>query len=157
MERRNFMKSVVVGAGAVAWAGGSAAQEYFPTQVDQSLWKGINRLQDPDHETPVEKAHVPVITAPAKVEAGKPFDVSIAVGKVLHSMGPRHWIEYVQLSIGNEPAGTVLFRSHGYMKPTMQAALVLDDDLKGKKVSLVATLKCNLHGIWQHYVDVEVV
>ena len=114
MERRNFLKSVTVGAGA--WRGlVISAEEYFPVQVDQSLWKGINRLQNPDHETPTEKAHVPVITAPAKVEAGKPFNVSIAVGKVLHPMGPRHWIEFVQLSIGNEPAGTLYLRSHGYM------------------------------------------
>ncbi len=125
-------------------------------QVNKNLWKGINRLTNPQHETTMETLHVPVITAPAKVKAGEKFEVRFAIGKILHPMEPTHWIEYAQLSIGNEPAGTLLFRSHGYLKPEGTFAVVLDEGLKGKKVSLVMTVKCNLHGIWQHYVDVDV-
>jgi superoxide reductase len=158
MERRNFLRAVAVGAGSVVSAGGlSLGQEYFPVQVDESLWKGINRLKDPENETVLEKLHVPVITAPAKVKAGELFNVGVTVGQMLHPMGPTHWIEYAQLSIGNEPAGTVVFRSHGYLKSEAGLVVVLGDNLKGKKVSLVATVKCNLHGIWQHYANVEVV
>ena len=72
-------------------------------------------------------------------------------------MGQAHWIENVQISIGNEPTGTLLFRSHGYMKPEGRFNLILGNDLKGKTVSLVVQDKCNLHGIWQGYVNIEVV
>jgi superoxide reductase len=157
MERRNFLKAVAVGAGAVVSAGRlSLGQEYFPVQVDENLWKGINRVKNPQDETVLETLHVPVITAPQKVKAGEIFDVGVVIGKIPHPMGPTHWIEHVQLSIGNEPAGTVIFRSHGYLKAQAKFAVVLDETLKGKTVSLVATLVCNLHGIWQHYVNVEV-
>jgi superoxide reductase len=97
------------------------------------------------------------ITAPQKVKAGEVFEVDVTIGKEAHPMGPSHWIEYVQLSIGNEPAGTAVFRSHGYLKARTRFAVVLGEDLRGMPISLVATLKCNLHGIWQHYADVEVV
>jgi len=157
MERRNFLKAVAVGAGSVVSAGGlSFGQEYFPSQVDKDLWKGVNRLKDPQNETILETLHVPVITAPPKVKVGEIFYVDVVVGKTPHPMGPTHWINHLQLSIGNEPAGTVIFRSHGYLKAQAKFAVVLDEMLKGKSVSLVAMLQCNIHGIWQHYVNVEV-
>ena len=157
MERRNFLRAVAVGAGSIAGVGRLVfAEEHFPVNVDEKLWKGINRLENPQNETILEKLHVPVITAPEKVKAGESFDVGVVVGRQLHPMGPTHWIEYLQLSVGNEPAGTLTLLSHGYLKPETKFSVVLGDDLKGKTVSLVATLKCNLHGIWQHYVDVEV-
>jgi len=157
MERRTFLRTVAAGAGSLTLLGGLAfAQEHYPVQVDETLWKGINRLKDPDNETILEKLHVPVITAPQKVKSGEVFDVDVMIGKEMHPMGPTHWIEYLQLSIGNEPAGTVTFRSQGYLKAHARFSVMLNDDLKGKKVSLVATLKCNMHGIWQHYADVEV-
>jgi superoxide reductase len=158
MERRKFLKTVAAGAGSLALVRGLVfGQEYYPVQVDESMWQGINRVKDPNNETIMEKLHVPVITAPEKVKAGEVFDVGVVIGKEMHPMGPTHWIEYVELSIGNEPAGTVTYRSHGYLKAQTKFAVMLDESLKGKKISLVVTLKCNMHGIWQHYADVEVV
>jgi len=158
MERRTFLRTVAAGAGSLSLFSGLAlAKEHFPVEVNESMWQGINRLKDPNNETVLEKLHVPVITAPEKVKAGEVFDVDVMIGKEMHPMGPKHWIEYLQLSIGNEPAGTVIYRSHGYLKAHSRFSVMLGDDLKGKTVSLVATLKCNLHGIWQHYADVEVV
>ncbi len=157
MERRNFLKAAAVGAGTVVLGiEKSFAQEHFPVQVDEKLWQGINRVQNPENETALEKLHVPVITAPEKVKAGEVFNVKVSIGKNLHVMTPTHWIEYLQLSIGNEPAGTVTYRSHGYMKPENTFSILLGDEMKGKTLSLVATIKCNLHGIWQHYANVEV-
>jgi superoxide reductase len=157
MKRRDLLKAVAVGAGSVVGMNRRVfAEEYFPVHVDQSLWQGINRVKNPDQETVLEKLHVPVITAPEKVQAGEMFIVDVVIGKDLHPMGPSHWIEYVRLSIGNEPAGTLVFRSHGYLKPESRFAVVLDERLKGKRVSLVATVECNLHGIWQHYHNLEV-
>ena len=158
MKRRNFLKAAVAGAGTIVLTKESVfSQEHFPVQVDDKLWKGINRLENPENETVLEKKHVPVITVPEKVKAGEIFEVNVVVGKDMHPMGPTHWIEYLQLSIGNEPAGTIMFRSHGYIKPKNTFSIVLGDDMKGKTLSLVATLECNLHGIWQHYANVEVI
>ena len=158
MERRHFLKSLALGSGSVLLVSGlGRAKEYFPVQVDETLWQGINRVKDPENETGLELLHIPVITAPEKVKAGDVFNVDVAIGKEMHPMGPTHWIEHVQLDIGNEPAGNVIFRSKGFLKAKTRFSVVPGEDLKGKKVSLVVTLKCNLHGIWQHYANVEVV
>jgi superoxide reductase len=157
-ERRDFLKKAIVGGGTAALGASLVwAQDHFLDSVDESLWKGINRLKNPQNETGLEKLHIPVIDAPQSVKAGDIFDVGIVIGKTIHPMGPTHWIEYVQLGIGNEPGGMVTFPSHGYVKPISRFGVVLNQNLIGKKISLIATLKCNLHGIWQHYVDVEVV
>src|SRR5512136_451786 len=110
MDRRTFMKTAVVGTVVAGFARSSGATSYypfFPTQVDQSLFGGINRIKDPAKKTGLEKSHAPVLTAPAAVKAGEPFSVEISIGEHLHDMGPAHWIEYVELSLGNEPAGRV--------------------------------------------------
>ena len=147
-----------MGALAVACGRGIVfAKEFYPVQVDENLFRGINRLENREHESELEKLHVPVIHAPEKVKAGEIFPVDLTIGKILHPMGPAHWIETVQVNIGNEPAGTVMFRSRGYMKPEARFNLMLGDNLKGKTVSLVVQDKCNLHGIWQGYINVEVV
>jgi superoxide reductase len=157
MKRRDLLKAFVAGGTAIVFSRGMAlAKQYFPVKVDEKLYEGINRVKDPANETGLEKKHSAVIRAPEKVKAGEPFDVGVVIGKIVHPMGPHHWIEYLQLSIGNEPAGTVNFRSHGYLKPEAKFTVVLDDSLKGKMVSLVIQDKCNLHGIWENYTNVEV-
>jgi superoxide reductase len=158
MNRRDLLKGTAIGALAVVCGRGIVfAKEFYPVQVDENLFKGINRLENPEHESELEKLHVPVIHAPEKVKAGEVFPVDLTIGKILHPMGPAHWIEAVQINIGNEPAGTLMFRSHGYMKPEGRFNLILGDNLKGKTVSLLIQDKCNLHGIWQSYINVEVV
>jgi superoxide reductase len=158
VNRRDLLKGAAMGVLAVASGGGIAlAKEFYPVQVNETLFKGINRLENPEHESELEKVHVPVIHAPEKVKAGEIFSVDLTIGKILHPMGPAHWIENVQINIGNEPAGTLVFRSHGYMKPEGRFNVILGDDLKGKTVSLVVQDKCNLHGIWQSYINVEVI
>jgi superoxide reductase len=157
MKRRDLLKALVAGGASVAFAGGSAfARQYFPVKVDETLFQGINRIKDPADLTGLEKKHAAVISAPAKVRAGEPFDVEVVIGKVIHPMVPAHWIEYLQFNIGNEPAGTVNFRSHGYLKPEAKFTVVLDDRVRGKTVSLVVQEKCSLHGIWENYTNVEI-
>ena len=108
MDRRMFLRSAVAGSVAAGLAGTAAAAErYFPTKVDLSLFEGINRVKNPASKTPLEKSHAPVIVAPKSVKGGEPFTVEVSVGERLHDMGPAHWIEYVELSIGNEPAGRI--------------------------------------------------
>ena len=157
MERRSMLKAALFGGAAVIFGKGIAvAKEYFPVKVDEALFQNINRVKDPAHMTGLEKKHSPVIIAPEKVKVGEPFDVEAVIGEILHPMGPNHWIEYLQLNIGNEPGGRMDYRSSGYLKPKARFSVVLGQHLKGKKISLVMQIKCNLHGIWENHVNVEV-
>ncbi|MCE5264074.1 MAG: class II SORL domain-containing protein [Deltaproteobacteria bacterium] len=158
MDRRDFLKNVIVVSAAVGIAQvASAADFYSPTKVDQSLFQGINRAKDPTQKSPLEKSHAPVIRAPALVKAGEPFAVEVSVGEVLHPMGPAHWIEYIELGIGNEPAGRVDFQPKGYLKPTARFTVILPAEagMTGK-LTLMARQRCNLHGLWEGSLDIAV-
>jgi superoxide reductase len=158
MDRRFFLKTMAMGSIATGLATTMAhAERFFPTKVDQSLFEGINRVKDPAKKTPLEKSHAPQITAPAMVKAGESFTVEVAVGETLHVMGPAHWIEHIELFVGNEPAGKVEFQSKGYLKPKTAFTVVLQKDAAPTgKLTLVAAQHCNLHGYWESSLDIAV-
>jgi superoxide reductase len=158
MDRRTFLKSTAMGTAGLAIADRLfAAERYFPVNTDQSLFETINRAKDPLNLTPLEKSHVPFITAPAKVTAGEPFKVEVSVGEVLHPMVPSHWIEFIELNIGNEPAGRVDFQSKGYLSPKATFSVVLKkDSAPAGKVTLIAHQRCNLHAYWEGSLNIEV-
>ena len=158
MDRRMFLKSAVASSVAAGLAGtATAAERYFPTKVDMSLFEGINRVKDPANKTPLEKTHAPAIVAPKSVKAGEPFTVEVSVGEKLHDMGPAHWIEYIELNLGNEPAGRADLQPKGYLKPRVAFTVVVPKDAApGGKVTLIARQRCNLHGNWESSLDIEV-
>lgn len=158
MERRFFLQAAAMGAAVFGTARELfAAEKYFPSKADQALFETINRVKDAAKKTPLEKSHAPVITAPAAVKAGEPFMVTVAVGENLHAMGPAHWIESIELNIGNEPAARVDLQSKGYAAPKVSFTLLLQKDVTpGGKVTLVARQHCNLHGYWESSLDVTV-
>ena len=158
MNRRTFIKSVAItslasGLGASL----AAAERYFPTKVDQTLFENVNRVKDPAKKSSLEKSHAPVISAPAAVKAGEPFVVEVAVGEVLHPMGTTHWIEYIEVSVGNEPAGRVDFQAKGFMRPKCSFTLVIPNEAAtAGRITLVAAQRCNLHGYWETSADIVV-
>jgi superoxide reductase len=158
MDRRTFIKTAFVGAAASTVAVQlAAAEHYFPAKVDQNLFSGINRARNPAAKTPLEKGHAPVITAPASVKAGEPFTVEVSVGENLHPMGPAHWIEYIELRIGNEPAGRVDFQARGFLKPKATFTVVIPKEAASDgKLTLIARQQCNLHGLWESTGDITV-
>jgi len=158
MDRRTFLKGATMGALAAGIARETlAAEKYFPVKADQSLFETINRVKDPANKTPLEKSHGPVITAPKTVKAGEPFAVEVSVGEVVHSMGPAHWIEFIELNIGNEPAARVDFQPRGYASPKATFTVVLTkESAPSGKVTLIAHQRCNLHGYWEGSLDVTV-
>jgi superoxide reductase len=159
MERRDFLKSAAIGTLSTGIAAAAfAADRYYPVKVDPGLFETINRAKDPSHKTPLEMSHAPVISAPSKVKAGEPFTVEVSIGEKLHPMGPTHWIEYIALNVGNEPAGRIDMQSKGYLKPKASFTVVLSkEDAPNGKVTLIARQRCNLHGLWENGKDVEVV
>lgn len=158
MDRRTFLKTAVAGSVAAGFTGSALAAEiFYPTQVDTSLFKGINRVKDPAKKTALEKTHAPVLTAPASVKAGEPFIVEVSVGENLHVMGPTHWIGLIELSVGNEPAGSVDLQPRGYLKPKVAFTVVIPREAApAGKVTLVAKQECNLHGLWEGTLDIAV-
>jgi len=83
--------------------------------------------------------------------------VEVSVGENVHVMGPTHWIEYVELAVGNEPAGRAEFQPRGFMKPKVSFAVALPKDVAPNgMVTLVVTQRCNLHGLWESTLDIAV-
>jgi superoxide reductase len=159
MDRRTFLKTAAISSIATGiTASVASAERFFPVKVDQSLFTDINRVKDPAKKTPLEKTHGPVISAPASVKAGESFAVEISIGENLHAMGPSHWIEYIELAIGNEPVGRADMQARGFMKPRVTFLVALPKDVAPSgKVALVAHHRCNLHGYWESSIDISVV
>lgn len=158
MDRRTFLKGAALSSASIGLAGlVSAADFYFPDKVDMALFEGINRIKDPAKKTHLEETHAPFIVAPRSVKAGEAFTVEVSVGESLHVMMPVHWIEYIQLRIGNEPAGRITFEPRGYLQPKAKFNVILTKDVAPDgKVTLIATQHCNLHGTWESTFDVKV-
>lgn len=158
MDRRTFLKTAAIGSFVTGISASLAsAERYFPVKVDQSLFTTINHAKDPAKKTPLENSHAPVISAPSSVKAGEPFSVEVSVGENLHGMGPSHWIEYIELAIGNEPAGRIDMQPKGYLKPKVTFMVVLPKETAPSgKVTLVASQRCNLHGLWESSIDISV-
>jgi superoxide reductase len=159
MDRRTFLKTAAMGSIATGFgATVASAERFFPVKVDQSLFTDINRAKDPAKKTPLEKSHAPVISVPASVKAGEPFTVEVSIGENIHGMGPSHWIEYIEIAIGNEPAGRIDMQPKGYLKPKVTFQVVLPkESAPAGKVTLVALQRCNLHGLWESSIDISVV
>lgn len=159
MNRRTFLASTLIGSVAAGISASVAsAERYFPVKVDQTLFTDINRVKDQAKKTPLEKSHVPTISAPASAKAGEPFAVEVSVGENVHVMGPSHWIEYIELAIGNEPAGRVDLQPKGYLKPKVTFMVTLPKEAAPSgKVTLVAFQRCNLHGLWESSIDISIV
>jgi superoxide reductase len=158
MDRRTFLKTAAISSIATGLGASLAsAEQYFPVKVDQTLFTSINRVKDPAKKTPLEKSHAPTISAPASVKAGEPFTVEVSVGEKLHGMGPSHWIENIELAVGNEPAGKIELQPKGYLQPKATFAVVLPKEVAPSgKVTLIASQRCNLHGYWESSIDISV-
>lgn len=150
IERREFLVRSALMTGAVFTCGGTVygADLKGYGRVDPALYRGINRIQDEGKKTPMELKHAPVIEAPEKVKAGEPFEIRLSVGETLHVMSPEHYIEYVEVYFGNEPAGRVEF-SPTFGVPKATLTLTLD-----RPVTIVARQYCNLHGLWESRKDI---
>jgi len=158
MDRRTFVKTAALGTLAVGMSGTAfAGERYFPSKTDPGLFETINRVKEPGSKTPLEMSHAPFITAPAKVKAGEPFTVEVSVGEKIHAMGPTHWIENIELNIGNEPAGRIDLPSTGYLNPKATFTVVLTKEAAPTgEVTLIARQRCNLHGYWESAQNVTV-
>ena len=113
------------------------------------LFQGINRPAGKAGEkTVLEKKHAPQIEVPAQIKAGESFAVTVTVGEIVHPMTAAHYIGYVEVLAGNEPAGRAELRP-GLNQPKVTFSLTLE-----RPVTLVVRQYCNLHGLWESRKDV---
>ncbi|GAB4274010.1 MAG: class II SORL domain-containing protein [Deferrisomatales bacterium] len=153
MRRREFLRGTALAAGGVLAEGGllGGAWAFRPYRsVQEVLFEGINRVRDPSSKTVLEKKHAPVIEAPERVGRGEAFSATVRVGEIVHPMSPAHYIQYVEVLAGNEPAGRVEL-SPELGVPVVSLTLRLD-----KPVTLVVREYCNLHGLWESRLEVAV-
>ncbi|MFQ6067430.1 MAG: class II SORL domain-containing protein [bacterium] len=104
----------------------------------------VNRPEDPDNMTDLEKKHLSVIDAPDKVNAGETVQVSVEVGKLLaHPNEPAHHIEFIDLYEDDVYLARVDLTG-GKVNPKVTFEVMLK---KGGR--LRAFSSCNLHGVWE--------
>jgi len=150
LQRREFLKRTALLTGGVLLAAGPvaaapAAQKLTGyVEVDPVLFQGINRAAGKAGEkTVLEKKHAPQIEVPAQIKAGEPFAVTVTIGEIIHPMTAAHYIGYIEMLAGNEPAGRMELRP-GFNAPKATFFLALE-----KPVTLVVRQYCNLHGLWE--------
>ena len=152
VRRREFMRTAALATGGLILAQAEAARAFTGhAEVDAKLFESINRAKDPAHKVGLEVLHVPVVELPANIKAGEPFAVQVAIGEKLHPMGPNHYIDWVEILAGNEPAGRLDFRER-FSQPKATFFITLD-----KPVTLVTRLYCNLHGLWESEQEIKLV
>ncbi|RKY03155.1 desulfoferrodoxin [Candidatus Poribacteria bacterium] len=99
--------------------------------------------------------HVPHIEAPSKVKAGEPFQVTIVVGKETpHPNTVEHHIKWIQVyASSGGPAVHVATFDLGptYAEPEVTFTMRLE-----KSAALHALEYCNVHGVWENSVEIEV-
>jgi len=113
--------------------------------------------------------HAPVIEAPEKVEADKPFQVTLTVGKEIpHPNTTEHHIAWLSLYFKPKTKNVVHhvahidLKTHGestegpnkgpsYACPSVTLTIKLKES-----GTLIATSYCNIHGVWESTKEIEV-
>ena len=109
-------------------------------------------------ESTLMEKHVPVIKAPAKVKAGEEFEVVINIGgNIPHPNTVEHHIKWIQVFAEVEgraynPVHVATFDfGPTFAEPKVKFRMKLE-----KSATLIALEYCNLHGVWENLVGIEV-
>ncbi len=112
--------------------------------------------------------HVPVIELKGPVKKGEPCEIALSVGaEIAHPHTTEHHIRYIQLYYKPEGEkfivhlGTNQFEAHGesvqganagsaWCEPKVIATVTLE-----KPGELIAMSYCNIHGLWDNTLKVE--
>lgn len=104
-----------------------------------------------------KEKHVPVIEAPAKVKAGEPFDITIVVGKdVPHPNTIEHHIKWIQVYARKGTSQVAAHVATIDLGPTFAAPTATLRMILEKSATVYALEYCNVHGVWENSVDIEV-
>jgi len=109
-------------------------------------------------ESVLKEKHVPIIKVPEKVEVGKEFEVIINVGeKVSHPNTVEHHIKWIQVfsEIEDRTHNPVHVATFDF-EPTFAEPKIKFKMKLEKSATLIALEYCNLHGVWENSVKIEV-
>ncbi|MBN1292977.1 MAG: class II SORL domain-containing protein [Candidatus Latescibacteria bacterium] len=104
-----------------------------------------------------KEKHVPIIDAPSSVSAGQAFDVTVSVGKVVpHPNTVEHHIKWIQLYALPEGSRYVIELGKFDFGPTVAQPKVTVPVILQKNSTIYAVEHCNIHGLWDYSVKVQV-
>ena len=121
---------------------------------EQDILCGVNMAKDTKSLSELEKKHLPVIDAPARVDQNELFEIKVKVGGIdgiEHPNEPAHFIEWIELYSGD----TFLFRV-SLAGSLSQPKITIPVKLTHAHGPLKAWGKCNIHGLWESVKDIEV-
>ena len=138
----------------------------------------VQRAKDNDNLTDTEKKHIPVIEAPAEVEAGESFEVKVTVGSIPHAMEEEHYIQWIKLYLDNNLVGKKELKPiEGKAEATftvtgteemISAREIMNCRVHGFGVcgtcgtrSAIIPIRavegCNVHGLWEGSKGIEII
>ena len=114
--------------------------------------------KDDELESVLKEKHVPIIRFPEKVKANEEFEVTINVGeKVLHPNTIEHHIKWVQVfAIIEERQFNPVHIATFDLEPTVAEPKIKFKMKLDKSSTLIALEYCNLHGVWENSVKIEI-
>jgi superoxide reductase len=123
--------------------------------LEVKLFSRINKAKDLSNLSDLEKKHLPIISAPASVKAGEPFEITIEVGKLLaHPNEPAHHIQWIVLLNGSLTMAIVQLTPQ--LTPVMANPRVTLKITLEENAKLRVLERCNIHGEWENSKDVTV-
>ena len=161
-SRRGFLGGSIAAAavGGMAWVAPAAAQPRPQPQppgrggrVVRAEWTAAGPPDgrepvDPTAPTEEERIHVPVLTLPRAVRAGRAFDLVVRIGVTAHVMAADHRIDWVEVMVGQERAW-VMDLGAGVPYPVIRVPLVMSG-----AGTIVVRARCTQHGVWRTRHDV---
>lgn len=111
----------------------------------------INRVQDLDNMTDLEKKHVPLIHVEGAPAAGESFPVTVWVGEHLtHPSEAEHHIEFIDIYLDDK------FIARCDLTPGATSPKVTFNISVDSSGTLKAYERCNLHGDWTYSTEISV-
>ncbi len=105
--------------------------------------------------TDFEKKHTPFIECPDSVKAGEIYEVKIKTSGVEHPMEDGHFIQFIELKIGDIPLARVNLTQ--YTKPEVVLNVKAPGEgHEGNTMKLTSYMYCNLHGIWKSEKEINI-
>lgn len=155
MQRRRFLGTTLLAAAAMPVSASVALAQRRPARATplRADWRpdGPRTGREPRDVTALdaeERAHVPVLTLPPRIQLGRAFDLVVQIGLDPHPMGADHKIDWIEVSLGD---ARVLTADLGVGVPWPIVRVPL---LVGAPARLVVRARCSQHGVWMTARDV---
>jgi superoxide reductase len=113
----------------------------------------VNRVKDSNKKEPLEQKHLSVIEVPREIKSEQFFGVKIKVGEIEHPNENGHFIQWIELYVSDVYLGRFDF-APVMTKPEVTIPLSIAHG--NRKTVLRAVSRCNLHGIWESSIEIEV-